>query len=104
MEISKPERPKKKFIGGKDCLNKEFSDITPKNENIPHRKSEVTKNYETRLHQENNRNAKKNIRQSDNIFNFEPIEKERPKKNNLTAKFLLNIIKIFIIEECYLIK
>ena len=94
-EISKPERPKKKFIGGKDCLNKEFSDITPKNENIPHRRPDVSKEYEERLHQENNRNAKTNIRQSDNIFNFEPAEKERPKKKQFNGEFPSKYYKDF---------
>ena len=93
--ISRPERPKKKFIGGKDCLNKDFSDITPKNENIPHRKSEVTKDYENRLHQDNKRNAKTNIRQSDNIFNFEPPEKERPKKKQFNGEFPSKYYKDF---------
>ena len=94
-EIYKPERPKKKFIGGKDCLNKDFSDITPKNENIPHRRPEVTKDYENRLHQENQRNAKTNIRQSDNIFNFNPPEKERPKKKPFKGEFPSKYYKDF---------
>ena len=94
-EISKPERPKKKFIGGRDCLNKDFSDITPKNDNIPHRRPEVTKDYENRLHQEKQRNAKTNIRQTDNIFNFEPPEKERPKKKPFKGEFPSKYYKDF---------
>ena len=50
-------------------------------ENIPHRSQKVTKEYEQRVKQENNRLSKKFIAQSDNIFNFEPPEKERPKRN-----------------------
>ena len=95
QEISKPERPKKKFIGGRDCLNKEFSDVTLKKENILHRRPDVTKEYEERLHQENNRNAKTNIRQSDNIFNFEPLEKERPKKKQFNGEFPSKYYKDF---------
>ena len=94
-DIAKPERPKKKFIGGKDCLNKDFSDITPKYENIPHRKPEVAKDYEYRLHQEKNRNAKTNIRQTDNIFNFAPPEKERPKKKQFNGEFPSKYYKDF---------
>ena len=72
------EKPKKKYIGGKDCLNENFSDVSPITENIPHRKSNVTAEYEKRLHQESTRNAKTSIPQSDNIFNFQPPEKEIP--------------------------
>ena len=63
----RPERPKKKFIGGKDCLNKEFSDVSPIDENRPHRKMNITKDYEMRLHQENNRKAKVRIDQKDHF-------------------------------------
>ena len=79
-EIAKPERAHKKLVSTKDCLNKEFVDVSPMIENIPHRSQKVTKDYEKRIHQENNKLPKKFIQQSDNIFNFEPLEKEKPKK------------------------
>ena len=56
-------------------------------ENIPHRSQKVTKEYEQRVKQENNRLSKKFIPQSDNIFNFEPPEKERPKKKMLKGEY-----------------
>ena len=86
-EIAKPERPHKKLVSTKDCLNKEFVDISPKIENIPHRSQKVTKEYEKRIHKENNKLAKKFIKQSDNIFNFEPLEKEKPKKKMFKGEF-----------------
>ena len=94
-EISKQERPKKKFIGGRDCLNKDFSDISPINENIPHRRADIAKDYEKRLHQNNQRNAKTNIQQSDNIFNFAPPEIERPKKKQFKGEFPSKYYKDF---------
>ena len=56
-------------------------------ENIQHRSQKVTKEYEKRIKQENNRLAKKFIPQSDNIFNFEPPEKEKPKKKMLKGEY-----------------
>ena len=56
-------------------------------ENIPHRSQKVTKEYEQRVKQENNRLSKKFIPQSDNIFNFEPPEKERPKKKMIKGEY-----------------
>ena len=85
-EIAKPERAHKKIVLSKDCLNKEFNDISPLIENIPHRSMKVTKEYEKRIHQENNRMPKKYVQQSDNIFNFDPPEKEKPKKKKLTGE------------------
>ena len=86
-EIAKPERAHKKLVSTKDCLNKEFNDVSPMIENIPHRSQKVTKEYEKRLHQENNKLPKKFIKQSDNIFNFEPLEKEKPKKKMFKGEF-----------------
>ena len=56
-------------------------------ENIPHRSQKVTKEYEQRLKQENNKLSKKYIQQSDNIFNFAPPEKEKPKKKMFKGEF-----------------
>lgn len=56
-------------------------------ENIPHRSQKVRKEYEKRIHQENNRANKKYIQQSDNIFNFSPPEKEKPKKKMFKGEF-----------------
>lgn len=95
MKIFQGQKDPKKYIGGKDCLNKDFSDVSPINENIPHRRPEVTKDYENRLHQDNQRNAKTNIRQSDNIFNFDPPEKERPKKKRFEGEFPSKYYKDF---------
>ena len=53
----------------------------------PKKISKVTKEYEQRVKQENNRLSKKFIPQSDNIFNFEPPEKERPKKKMLKGEY-----------------
>ena len=47
----------------------------------------MTKEYEKRIHKENNKFAKKFIKQSDNIFNFEPLEKEKPKKKMFKGEF-----------------
>ena len=95
-EDNKPERPKKKFIGGKDCLNKEFSDISPIDENKPHRKKDVTKEYELRLHQEKNRNAITRIPQKDNnIFGFQEPEKERPHIKRFQEEFPSKFYKDF---------
>lgn len=92
----KPERPKKKFIGGKDCLNKEFSDVSPIDENRPHRKMNITKDYEMRLHQENNRKAKVRIDQKDHgIFNYEPPEKERSHIKRIEGEFPSKYYKDF---------
>ena len=86
-EIEKPERAHKKLVSTKDCLNKEFNDVSPMLENIPHRNQKVTKEYEKRIHQENNKLPKKYIQQSDNIFNFAPAEKEKPKKKMFKGEF-----------------
>lgn len=56
-------------------------------ENIPHRSQKVTKEYEKRIHQENEKLSKKYIQQSDNIFNFDPPEKEKPKKKMFKGEF-----------------
>ena len=56
-------------------------------ENIPHRSQKITKEYEKRIHQESNKMHKKYIKQKDNdIFNFAPPEKERPKKKVLNGE------------------
>ena len=86
-EIAKPERAHKKIVTTKDCLNKEFNDVSPMLENIPHRSQKVTKEYEKRIHQENNKLPKKFIHQSDNIFNFSPPEEEKPKKKMFKGEF-----------------
>ena len=64
-------------------------------ENIPHRSQKVTKEYEKRLKQEDNRLAKKFIKQSDNIFNFAPPEKEKPKKKMFKGEFPSKYYKDF---------
>ena len=86
-EIAKPERAHKKLVSTKDCLNKEFADTSPMVENIPHRSQKVTKEYEKRIKQENNKLPKKFIQQSDNIFNFAPPEKEKPKLRMFKGEF-----------------
>ena len=94
-EIAKPERAHKKYVSTKDCLNKEFSDVSPMIENIPHRSQKVTKEYEKRIHKENNKLPKKYIQQSDNIFNFAPPEKEKPKKKMFKGEFPSKYYKDF---------
>ena len=95
VEIAKPERAHKKIVLTKDCLNKEFEDVSPMIENIPHRSQKVTKEYEKRIKQENNKLSKKYIQQSDNIFNFAPPEKEKPKLKMFKGEFPSKYYKDF---------
>ena len=64
-----------------------MSDIKPQIEKVLHKNSEVTKIYESRLHQDKQKNRKTFIPQSDNIFNFDPPEQERPKKKKYNGEY-----------------
>ena len=57
---------------------------------------DITKEYEKRLHQENTRKAKNFIPQSDTIFNFDPPEKEKPKKKQFVGEFPSKNYKDFL--------
>ena len=75
------ERPKKKVIKENTCLDKNFNDCTPIVPEVPHRKPEITSEYEKRLHHEKiERPPITRIPQKDNVFNFEPEKEKNHKK------------------------
>ena len=79
LDNAKYERPKKSFIERNDCLDKDFKDKSPITPQVPQKKP--IKDYEKRNHREKIvRKPKTIIPQSDNVFNFEPPEKNKNRK------------------------
>ena len=82
LDNAKCERPKKSFIERNDCLDKDFKDKSPITPQVPQKKP--IKDYEKRNHREKIvRKPKTIIPQSDNVFNFEPPEKNKNRKKQV---------------------
>ena len=88
----KIEKPKKTFIGSKDCLDKEFKDKTPFVPEVPHKKPVAE--YEKINHRNKiERRPKTVIPQEDNAFNFEPPEKGKTQKKMVEEQVPSNYYK-----------